>query len=277
MAVIAESPRNDVDSSPLKHVLQSLKDFFISPRWLAASLFISVWHVGSVLMDTRVVPPPLTVFRLMWRILFTGLFFEHLGASLVRIMSGFVVCLVVGTVIGVIMGSRRSWEPLFKDLVILCLTMPGLIYSLLAVMFFGLSLMAPIVAVSAGTFPFIAVNIREGVRALDKDLLDMGRVYHVPRRKVITQIILPALLPFFLAAIRTGFAIAWKISTLVEVFGAQSGVGYMIRAGFDAFSVAQIAAWSLLFGGVMLSIEYGILEPADRYLARWRPKVGRMI
>ena len=277
MAVVAESPRNDVDSRPLKQVLQSLKDFWISPRWLAASLFIGAWHVTSVLMDTRVVPPPANVFRLMWKILSTGLFFEHLGASLVRIMSGFVVCLVIGTVVGVIMGSRRSWEAFFKDLVILGLTMPGLIYGLLSVMFFGLSLMAPIVAVSAGTYPFVAVSIREGVRALDKDLLDMGRVYHVPRRKVVTQIILPALLPFFLSAIRTGFAIAWKISTLVEVFGAQSGVGYMIRSGFDAFSVTQIAAWSLLFGGVMLGIEYGILDPANRYLARWRPKVGRMI
>jgi NitT/TauT family transport system permease protein len=277
MAVIAESPSSDLDSSPLKRVLQGLKDFWISPRWLAAVIFISVWHIVSVVMNTRVVPRPALVFNLMWKILSTGLFFEHLGASLVRILSGFVVCLVIGTAVGVIMGSRRSWEPIFKDLVIIFLTMPGLIYALLSVMFFGLSLMAPVIAVAAGSFPIVAVNIREGVRSLNKDLLDMGQVYHVSRRKIVTQIILPALLPFFLAAIRTSFAIAWKISTLVEVFGAQSGVGYMIRSGFDAFSVTQIAAWSLLFGGVMLGIEYGILDPADRYLARWRPKVGRMI
>jgi NitT/TauT family transport system permease protein len=213
----------------------------------------------------------------MWQAVASGEFFVQLAASMTRILTGFAATVVVGTIVGVVMGSRRTWESFFKDAVVLGLTMPGLIYALLGVMFFGLNLLAPVSAILFGSYPFVAVNIREGVHSLDKDLLDMSRSYKISRMKVIRQVILPSLLPFFLAAVRTAFAIAWKISTLVEVFGAVNGVGYMIRSAFDAFSVAGIAAWSFLFGGVMLAIEYGILMPAERRLARWRPKVGRVI
>lgn len=254
-----------------------MKHFFISPRWLAILLLLAIWQIGASIMNTRAVPTPLKVASVMWEALVSGEFFVHLAASMARITVGFVATVLVGTIVGVVMGSRRSWESFFKDAVVLGLTMPGLIYALLAVMFFGLNLLAPVSAILFASYPFVAVNVREGVRSLDKDLLDMTRAYKVNRMKVVREVILPSLLPFFLAAVRTGFAIAWKVSTLVEVFGTTNGVGYMIRSAFDAFSVAGIAAWALLFGGVMLAIEYGILLPAERRLARWRPKVGKVI
>ncbi|NUN02599.1 MAG: ABC transporter permease subunit, partial [Bryobacteraceae bacterium] len=175
---------------------------------------------------------------------------------------------------GILMGSRDSWNDYLKDIVTLGLSLPGLIYALVAVLFFGLSLWAPVTAILATSYPFVAVNIREGVKAISKELLEMSHVYQVKRWKVVSQIILPSLLPFALAGFRLGFAIAWKVSTLVEVFGAVNGIGWQIRASFDAFSVHGMLAWTLLFGLVMLFIEYGILLPLERYLGRWRPKIA---
>ncbi len=157
------------------------------------------------------------------------------------------------------------------------ISLPGLIYALLSVIVFGLGLLAPVMAIMAASVPFIAVNIREGVKSIDKDLLDMGRAYRVPEGKVLRQIVMPSLLPFVMAAIRIGFTIAWKVSVLTEVFGATTGIGYMMRVSFQLFRLRHIMAWGLLFGGVMLLIEYGILLPAERYFARWRPKVEKVI
>ncbi len=248
-----------------------------SPRVIAIVTILVVWQILAVRMNTRVLPTPMKVMTTTWGILASGVFFTQLAASMVRILAGFSVTVIVGTTVGVLMGSRRSWETFFQDIVVLGLALPGLIYALLSVMFFGLSLAAPLLAILGTSYPFFAVNVREGVKVLDKDLLDMGRVYHVGRWRVIREVILPSLLPFFLAAIRVSFAVAWKVNTLVEVFGATNGVGYMIRGSFDAFAVHGILAWALLFGGVMLVIEYGILLPAERYFARWRPKVGKVV
>jgi NitT/TauT family transport system permease protein len=185
--------------------------------------------------------------------------------------------MVIGTALGVLMGSRRFWEQCFQDVLVVMISLPGLVYALLSVIVFGLGLAAPVLAIVAASVPFVAVNIREGVKSVDKDLLDMGRAYRVRDGKVLRQIVMPSLLPFVMAAIRIGFTIAWKVSVLTEVFGATSGIGYMIRVSFQLFRIRHIMAWGLLFGGVMLLIEYGILIPAERYFARWRPKVEKVI
>jgi NitT/TauT family transport system permease protein len=256
---------------------QALKDFLISPRWLFLFVALVIWQTYAVYRQSRLIPTPVKVGVTMWQILTSGIFFEQLAASMTRILIGFSLAIVLGTIIGVLMGSRKSWDEFFKAMVILSLALPGLIYALICVMFFGISLLAPVTAILAGSYPFVVINVAEGVKSLDKDLIDMSRSYKVGRGKVLRQVILPSLLPFMLAAIRNGFAIAWKICTLVEVFGAVSGVGYMIKNSFDQYAVFGIVAWALLFGGVMLLIEYGLLVPVERYLARWRPKVKQVI
>jgi NitT/TauT family transport system permease protein len=256
---------------------QSIKGFVLSPRWLFITLALLIWHNYAIFRASRLIPTPMKVATTMWHILESGIFLEQLAASMTRILIGFSLAMLVGTIVGILMGSRNSWDQFFKALVILGLALPGLIYALICVMFFGISILAPVTAILAGSYPFVVVNVREGVKALDKDILDMSRSYKISRGKVVRQVILPSLLPFILAAIRNGFAIAWKICTLVEVFGAVSGVGYMIKSSFDQFAVHGIVAWALLFGGVMLVIEYGLLVPAERYLARWRPAVRQVM
>lgn len=256
---------------------QSIKQFILSPRWLAILVVLLAWQAYAGYRDTRLIPTPTRVFVELYDIVVSGLFFTELAASMFRIAVGFGAALLLGLIVGILMGSRDSWNDYLKDLVTFGLAMPGLIYALVAVLFFGLSLWAPVTAIVGTSYPFVAVNIREGVKAINKELLDMGRVYQVKRSKVILQIILPSLLPFVMAGFRLGFAIAWKASTLVEVFGAVNGIGWQIRASFDEFSVHGTLAWALLFGLVMLFIEYGILLPIERYFGRWRPKVKQVL
>jgi NitT/TauT family transport system permease protein len=258
-------------------LVRSLKRFILHPRWLAITTLLVAWQLYAMYRSTRVIPFPAKVANEVWDILITGLFLEHLAASAVRILIGFACAMLLGTAIGILMGSRASWDEFFKDLVVLGLALPGLLYALLSVMLFGVSLAAPVVAIAACAYPFVVVNISEGVRAIDKELLDMSRAYKVSQGKTVRRVIIPSLLPFIFAAIRVGFAISWKVNTLVEVFGAVNGAGFMIRASFLNFSTAGIIAWSLLFAGLMLAIEYGVLLPLERYFARWRPKVEKVI
>jgi len=257
--------------------LDTLRRFVLNPRWLAILAILVLWQIYATVRNSRIIPFPADVAEDAWEILSTGLFIEHVAASGFRILVGFACAMIVGTTIGVLMGSRRSWDEFFKDLVVFGLALPGLIYALLSVMVFGISLAAPVVAILGTAYPFVAVNVSEGVRSIDKELLDMGRAYKVGRGKVVRQIIMPSLLPFIFAAVRTGFAISWKVCTLVEVFGAVNGAGFMIRSSFLNFSTSGIVAWSLVFAGLMLIIEYGVLVPLERYFSKWRPKVQKVV
>jgi NitT/TauT family transport system permease protein len=258
-------------------VTKRLRSLIFSYRWLALICVLVIWQVIALTSNIGVLPTPLKVVTAGWELVSTGLFFKELAASMVRILIGFGLGMLLGLIVGVLMGARRFWDAFFQDLVVLGLSLPGLIYALLCVMIFGLGLTAPVVAILLASYPFAAVNIREGVRAIDKELIDMARVYLVNRSRVIRQVILPSLLPFILAAVRVGFTVAWKVAVLTEVFGAATGIGYQLRYNFQLFSMRTMVAWALLFGAVMLVIEYGILVPAERYFARWRPKIKEVI
>lgn len=264
-------------SNRTAQVAERLKQLVFSYRWLALIGILGIWQLIAITVDIGLLPTPIKVIAAAWELLSTGFFFKELGSSLVRIVIGFGAAMLLGITVGVLMGARRFWDAFFQDLVLLGLSLPGLIYALLCVMIFGLGLTAPVVAILLAAYPFVAVNIREGVRAIDKELLDMARVYLVNRSRVIRQVVLPSLLPFILAAIRVGFTIAWKVAVLTEVFGAATGIGYQLRYNFQLFSMRTMVAWALLFGAVMLVIEYGLLVPAERHFARWRPKIKEVI
>ncbi|HEX9875346.1 MAG TPA: ABC transporter permease [Gammaproteobacteria bacterium] len=249
----------------------------LNRRWVTFAVVVAGWHLLALAVDIDLFPTPARVFDKILEALAGGLFFDQLADSMLRIVIGFGAGLVGGTVVGLLMGSRRFWNDFFQDLIVLGLSLPGLIYALLTVMIFGIGLTAPVVAIALASLPFVAVNIKEGVLALDKPMLEMCRVYRVGRGRLIRKVVAPSLLPFMMAAIRIGFTVAWKVAVLTEVFGATSGIGYQMRYEFQLFSVRGIMAWALLFGVVMLLIEYGLLIPLERHFGRWRPKLERVI
>jgi len=277
MGLVAETSPVSARAPVVERVAELLLRVLLHRRWLAFLFVLVVWQALSSLDVLALLPTPWRVVEVMWRLVITGAFFQQLAFSLIRIATGFVIAVLLGTAIGILMGSRRFWDSFFKDIVTLMLSLPGMVYALLCVVVFGLGMTGPIVAIVAGTYPYITTSVREGVRNINKELLDMCRAFRVQRGKMVSRVILPSLLPYFLAAVRIGFTIAWKISVLTEVFGATNGIGYMIRASFQAFAVREVIGWALLFSSVMLTIEYGILRPAEKYFARWRPSVGEVI
>ncbi len=261
-----------------KNLIRSfLQGFFFNRRWITFVVLILCWHFFVLAVDIDLLPTPGRVLESLREIMRSGIFFGQLGDSMVRIGLGFSLALTLGIITGVLMGSRDFWNKFFQDLIVLGLSLPGLVYALLSVMIFGIGLTAPVAAITAASLPFIAVNVREGVRSIDKDLLDMCRVYKIDRVRLIRQIVLPTLIPFIMAASRIGFTVAWKVAVLTEVFGASTGIGYQMRYQFQIFSVRGIVAWALLFGLVMLVIEYGALIPMERYFNRWRPTIEKVV
>jgi len=129
---------------------------------------------------------------------------------------------------------------------------------------------AAILAVVINKLPNAVVTIREGVRALDQDLLDMARCYRFGRRKTLIHVILPQLHPYLMSATRSGLALIWKIILVVELLGRNNGVGFQLHLFFQLFDVASILAYTVAFVAVIQLIEISVLKPLDKKSQRWR-------
>lgn len=236
-------------------------------------LFIGAWVLlATYAFEVYILPSPTRVLAEMREILGKGDFWENFLATLQHLFIGFTIAYVVGTAIGIAMGRSSYWDGFFHDYVMLALTTPGLVFALICVMIFGLSTWAPIVAIVLTTFPHVTVNVVEGVRSIPRDLLDMASAYGVDRRTQLRHVILPAIAPFLFTAVRYGFAIAWKITALTELFGGSEGVGIQIRVKFELFNMAGVLAWAFFLVAFALIMERVVLQRLERRFFRWRPK-----
>jgi NitT/TauT family transport system permease protein len=222
--------------------------------------------------EITLLPTPITVLKEMWEALGRDDFWVNVFATLQHLAIGFTLAFVMGTTIGIAMGRSTYWDGFFRDYVMLTLTTPGLVFALICVMIFGLAGVGPIVAIVLTSFAHITVNVVEGVRAIPRDLMDMATAYGVRRSTRIRNIVLPAVAPFLFTAIRYGFAIAWKITALTELFGRTDGVGIQIRTAFDFFDIGAVLAWAFFLVGFALVMERLVLQRLERRFFRWRPK-----
>jgi len=161
----------------------------------------------------------------------------------------------------------------FEPPVILGLTMPGLIWAVLMIMFFGLNETSAYAAVAITIMPMLAISIWQGTKSIDKDLVDMSKIFHASPWSKVIDVILPQLISHILAAIRYGLGLAWKVVVVVEMFGLSNGVGYQVVRGFNVFSMKAVLAWAISFLVVMIIIEFGIIGWLERAVTRWRPRV----
>jgi NitT/TauT family transport system permease protein len=235
-------------------------------------LFIGAWALVSSLTEPYILPSPLEVLRKMVEVVGRDDFWVNVSATLRNLAIGFTLAFVIGTAIGIAMGRSSYWDGFFRDYVMLTLTTPGLVFALVSVMIFGLLGIGPIVAIVLTSFAHVTVNVVEGVRAIPRELMDMATAYGVDRRTRIRNIVLPAVAPFLFVAVRYGFAIAWKITALTELFGQTDGVGIQIRVEFLFFDIAGVLAWAFFLVGFALVMERLVLQRLERRFFRWRPK-----
>ena len=137
-------------------------------------------------------------------------------------------------------------------------------------MWFGLIEIAAVLAVAINKIPNVVVTVREGARALDRDLDEMSRVYRLGGMTRLRHIMLPQLAPYLMASARSGLALIWKIVLVVELLGRSNGVGFQLSVFFQMFDVANILAYSIAFILIVQMIEWLGLRPLDSMLNRWR-------
>jgi NitT/TauT family transport system permease protein len=154
--------------------------------------------------------------------------------------------------------------------VVLGLTIPALATALIAVMVVGINDWAPIITIVVSTSPVLTLNIWQGTKAIDRDVLAMAASFDAGRWLQFRHVLLPQLVPYLLAGMRMGLSLAWKIVVLSEAFGLPDGIGQQLSESFSQFSLKYAMAWTAGFAIVMTVIEYAVFAPLERRLTHWR-------
>lgn len=238
---------------------------------LSLLLLLALWQLAAALAaDPRLMPSPTAVLAVIAAEAASGDLPYHLAVTLARVAASFVLAMSLGVALGLLMGRMRLADELGQPWLVFFLNLPALVTIILAYIWIGLVEAAAILAVALNKIPNVVVTVREGARALDPGLLEMAEAFKVPWRRRLLDVILPQLYPYLAAAARSGLALIWKIVLVVELLGRSNGVGFQLGIFFQLFDVAGILAYALSFILIVQLIEWGLLQPVERRVNRWR-------
>ena len=233
-------------------------------------LLALLWQLLAMQLHSRALPTPLAVLAVLGDAVTAGDLPYHLGKTLLRVGISFVLAMLLGVALGILMGHSRRWDRLLDSLLILGLNIPALVTTILCYIWFGLSESAAIAAVVLNKIPLVAINLREGARAVDASLLEVAQVYRLGQSERFFKVYLPQLYPYLFGAARNGLALIWKIVLVVELLGRSDGVGFQIGSFFHFFDISSILAYTLAFAAVIFLLEALLLRPLENRLNRWR-------
>jgi NitT/TauT family transport system permease protein len=220
--------------------------------------------------DNRLFPTPIAVAGHVWELATAEKLIADFGKTLARAGIAFVASMLIGLVIGIALGRVRWLDRLFAGWVVVGLNLPAIVIAIVLYIWLGLTEFALILAVMCNKIPLVATTIREGVRSFSQDYEELATAFRMPFARRLRLIFVPQLMPFVLAAARTGLSLIWKIVLVFEVLGSDGGVGFRINIFFQFFDVTGIVSYTAVFIAVILVIEYGIMRPLEQKVSGWR-------
>jgi NitT/TauT family transport system permease protein len=242
------------------------------PGALTLAISTIIWQVVSLFFSPIYFPGPVVLLNRIVGIYSTPASYVVVGVTLSRIIEGFLISMLAGTALGLLMGLRRGIEMFFDSWIMVLLAFPAICWAFLSVLWFGISQAAPIFTIVLIVFPFVAINIWAGTKAIDPDLMHMGKVYKASQRLLLRKVMIPQLMPYVFSSLRISLSLSWKIALVAEAFGAGSGVGQQLIYWFQDTRVDMMLAWGASFMILMTLIDLFVFRTWARRSFAWRPQ-----
>jgi sulfonate transport system permease protein len=241
------------------------------PVGLALLWEIAVWLGVS---NGRLVPPPTKIFATIVELARSGELARHILATLSRVVAGFGLGVIAGTLLGAISGywdlARRLLDPTVQAL----RAIPSLAWVPLFILWLGIFETSKIVLIAAGVFFPVYLGVMGAILSVDRKIVEVGRTFRLSGPAMIRRILLPAVLPAYVVALRVGLGLGWMFVVAAELIGASEGLGYLLLDGQQLGKPAQIMAAIVIFAILGKTTDW-LIEIGTAPLLRWQDGFGR--
>ena len=223
------------------------------------------WWLLSLTMPEFILPGPALVAAQMWQIFSDPAYLVHVATSSVRVVIAVVIALLVGSLLAFL----PRWLPITEDIVHerikpLLNSFPSVGWAILAIIWFGPSNATIVFIMVMILIPFCLVNVSEGLKEIDAEMLEMARSFTRRRTSVLFKITLPLLAPYLMAALRIAYGVAWKIALVAELFGSESGMGFLLQQAQSVADATTVFATCFAIVIIFWIGEKLIIDPLSR-------------
>ena len=233
---------------------------------LATLFWVAAWHILAVSMDNfLLLPTPLQVLRRLGALMGTAAFWQTAAVSIGRILVGTVSAAVLGVFLAVFTTASPVADALTAPVMTAVQAAPVASFAILVLIWLERD-WVPVLICGMMVLPVVWSNVCAGIRATDPQLLELAKVYRLPRLRVLVRIYIPSVLPYFRAACSSALGLGWKAGIAAEVLTVPGrSIGRMISESKLYLLTEDLFAWTLAV--VVLSL---LLQKLMLYLLKGR-------
>jgi NitT/TauT family transport system permease protein len=192
------------------------------------ALVLLAWWVAVAATHSLIFPTPLGVLAGTLALARDGILWVHIGASLLRVATGFMLAVLVGVPMGLWMGRVDTAYRVFNPVFQMMRPISPIAWIPVTILWFGVGNVAPVFLIFlAAVFPLI-VQTSAGVHTIEQRYLRAAENFGVSRAVLMRQVIVPAVLPEIIVGMRIGLGVAWLVVVAAEMIAPVSGLGYLI-------------------------------------------------
>jgi NitT/TauT family transport system permease protein len=265
-------PRVRRPRHPLVRAYRQNERVLLSVTGLVA--FFAAWQIGSNLgvVDPYFFSSPADIVAAGIREVQLPRFWNDVKISALELGVGSLAAVLLAVPLGIAIGWYRRISLTFDPWLNFFNALPRVALVPLVVLWAGLGPEMKTVIVFLGGFFSIILPTVEGVRTVERSLLDVARSFRARERLIFTSLVIPGTLPFIASGMRVAVGRVLAGVIIAEFYAQTSGLGVMI-----ARSTATQQPDRELFGVLIFTLLGLVLTEAvgsvERYLQRWRPSI----
>lgn len=237
---------------------------------LSLGIFILAWYVAARIIDVEIIlPTPARSLSRLGEIFITADFWAAVSNTLIRVLISFSISLGLAIVFSVLSALFKPVYYLLSPLVIITRAVPTMSVILLSLIWFS-SAITPMFIAFLIIFPMLYASFYSAVSNIDKDLIEMSKVYNVSKKDMAVKFFVPYIMPSFLDSIRSAISLNVKLVIAAEVLAqTRDSMGVMMQRSSIFLDTPTLMAWTI--AAIVLSYLFELLVKTTKTLTvRWQ-------
>lgn len=248
------------------HRRQSLVRGFIS-----IVVALAVWEAAIDIFKPSplVIVGPSAIPKAFWSLAASGELWTHFSVSMRQFILGYLAAVIIAIPLGLWMGASRRAHDYGDPWLMALYATPHVALAPLFVIWLGFGDGAHVSIIAMVAFFPIIINTIDGVHAVDRDLREVGIAYRASKGEVFLRIDLPGAMPYIFTGLRLAMARALVGIVVADLFGAQSGLGYLILTSSQVFRTANVLVGVIILAALGVALTW-ILRLLQKMLSPWQ-------
>lgn len=233
-------------------------------------LFIVLWELVAQkeIIDPFIISSPSRIVKLLLKLEAQKNLFNHLSATLIETVLGFLISTAAGTLIAIILWWSRLLNDVLEPYLVTLNSLPKIALGPLIIIWIGAGKQAIITMAILICIIITIISMLSGFMQVDKEKIMLLKSMQANKFQILTKLVLPANIPTLISVLKINVGLSWVGTIMGEYLVSREGIGYLIVYGSQVFQLDLVMASTVILC-ILAALMYAIVALIEKIIKKY--------